>query len=134
MKIKRLTLILLFSLLLVACGGDATEEPPLQGNAENGERLFKQRVIGPASAPGCANCHSLEPDIVLIGPSQAGLGSRAGGRVDGQSAEDYIEESITNPDIFIVDGFPESTMYQSYGTELTAQEIADLVAFTMTQK
>ena len=133
-------IILALTLLLVACGGDG-EEPATssnaaapRGNAENGEKLFKQTTIGSASAPGCTTCHSLEPDTVLVGPSQAGLATRAGTRVDGQSAEEYIKESISNPNAYIVDGFVEGVMYQNYGSELTAQEIDDIVAYTLTLK
>ncbi len=134
-----LIIVLALSFVMVACGGgddsaDSGGSSAPKVDAANGEKLFAQAVVGSASAPGCITCHSLEPDTVLVGPSQAGLASRAGSRVDGQSAEEYVKNSITNPNEFIVDGFTEGVMYQNYGSELTAQEIDDIVAYTMTLK
>lgn len=143
MSRKTLLVVLLsvFLLALAACGGggDAAEEPDAGGeetaaigDAANGERLFAQATIGANNAPGCITCHSLEPDVVIVGPSQAGLATRAETRVPGMSAADYIHESIVNPNAFIVEGFAEGLMYQNYGTDLTEQEINDLVAYTLT--
>ena len=99
--------ISLFLLLLAACGGGATNapvgEPVPVGDAANGETLFSQPTIGANNAPGCITCHSLEPDVVIVGPSQAGLATRAETRVPGQSAEDYIRNSITHPNDYVVE-------------------------------
>lgn len=130
----------LLLLLLAACGGGGSTnttsptEPEPVGNAANGEVLFTQPTIGANNAPGCITCHSLQPDVVIVGPSQAGLATRAGTRVAGQSAEDYIRNSITHPNDFVVEGFAEGLMYQNYATDLTVEEIDDLVAFTLTLK
>ena len=134
-------MMLVLALALVACGGGDSDSSDSSGdagdgvgNAANGEALFKQTTIGSASAPGCITCHSLEPDVVLVGPSQAGLEVRAETRVAGQSAEDYIRNSIVNPNDYIVDGFTADVMYQNYGAELTEKEINDIVAYTLTLK
>ena len=133
-----LLLVVAWTLLsLVACGGEAdtpAEEPAPVGDATNGEALFAQPTIGANNAPGCITCHSLEPDVVIVGPSQAGLASRAVTRVSGQSAEEYIRTSITEPNAYIVEGFAEGLMYQNYAADLTANEIDDLVAYTLTLK
>ena len=135
-----LIMMLVLALALVACGGgdDTADSGDTAadgvGNAANGEALFAQTTIGSASAPGCITCHSLEPDVVLVGPSQAGLATRAETREAGVSAEDYIRKSITDPNAYIVEGFTADVMYQNYGEELTEQEINDLVAYTLTLK
>ena len=141
---KKTLLVLLLSLALLALaacggGGDTAEQPPAGGedvaavgDAANGERLFSQATIGANNAPGCITCHSLEPDVVIVGPSQAGLATRAQTRVAGVSAADYIHQSIVEPNAYIVEGFAEGLMYQNYGTDLTEQEINDLVAYTLT--
>ena len=97
---KKILFFMLLSVMLVAlaaCGGGGDNggntggaETEAIGNADNGEALFTAAVIGANNAPGCITCHSLEPDVVIVGPSQAGLGTRAGTRVPGQSAEEYI--------------------------------------------
>jgi mono/diheme cytochrome c family protein len=144
--LKKIVLLAMLSLLLVtlaACGGgggDETTAPSEEdaiaaiGDAANGEKLFSQSVIGSNNSPGCITCHSLEPDVVIVGPSQAGLGTRAETRVPGQSAEEYIRNSIINPNDYLVEGFAEGLMYQNYAEELTEQEIDDIVAYTLTLK
>ncbi len=139
---KKTLLVLLLSLALLAlaaCGGGGGEadtpaegEAEAIGNAENGEALFAQATIGANNAPGCITCHSLEPDVVIVGPSQAGLATRAETRVAGMSAADYIHQSIVEPNAYIVEGFAEGLMYQNYGTDLTEDQINDLVAYTLT--
>ena len=109
--------------VLAACGGgDAapaeTAATGPVGNAARGQRLYEQTVIGRASAPGCVTCHSLEAGVVVVGPSHAGVGARAGDYVAELSAEEYLRESIINPDAHIVDGFTPGVMYQNYGAEL----------------
>ncbi|MEZ4644473.1 MAG: c-type cytochrome [Chloroflexota bacterium] len=129
-------LVVLSMLLLVACGGGgdeaASDAGSSVGNAANGEKLFNQATIGPANAPGCVTCHSLEPDVVLTGPSQSDVAVRAAGRVAGMSAEDYIRQSIVEPNAYIVEGFDAGVMYQTYGSELSETEINDLVAYFLT--
>jgi cytochrome c553 len=145
---KKTLLVLLLSLALLAlaaCGGgggsDTAEQPEAGGgdvaavgDAANGEKLFSQATIGANNAPGCITCHSLEPDVVIVGPSQAGLATRAQTRVAGMSAADYIHQSIVEPNAYVVEGFAEGLMYQNYATDLTEQEINDLVAYTLTLK
>ena len=133
-------LVLGLVLLLAACGGGSDsadngsgDAASVSGNAANGEKLYKETVIGSASAPGCITCHSLDEGVVLVGPSHAGMGARATGAVAGLSAEEYLEQSITEPNAHITDGYTEGVMYQFYGNDLSDQDIADLVAFLMTQ-
>lgn len=135
------TLLVVIVMALAACGGGGSESAPAAdaetaaiGNAANGEKLFAAAVLGANNAPGCITCHSLEPDVVIVGPSQAGLGTRAATRVPGKSAEDYIRESIVNPNAYLVEGFAEGVMYQNYGTDLTEAEINDIIAYTLTLK
>ena len=133
-------LVVALVMVLAACGGGDSADSgsgdaaaPAGGDAAKGEELYKQTIIGEASAPGCITCHSLDADIVLVGPSHNGMGARAVGAVAGLSADQYLEQSIKEPNAHITDGFTEGVMYQFYGTDLSEQEIADLVAFLKTQ-
>ncbi len=140
-----LSLVVLSTLILVlvACGGggdsgssnggDEGGGSTAAGNAENGEKLYKQTTIGSASAPGCITCHSLEEGVTLVGPPHYGVATRSAVAVAGMSAEEYIRESIVDPDAHIVDGYTAGIMYKNYGEELPASQINDLVAFLLTQ-
>ncbi len=138
-KVLLTMLVLALVLLLAACGGGGGEEAATEGggatsvgDAAAGKELYEQTVVGSASAPGCITCHSLEPDVVLVGPSHAGLAGRAGSYQEGVGAEDYLRESITNPDAHLVEGFTPGVMYQNYGDDLSAREINSLVAYLLT--
>ncbi|HSG16634.1 MAG TPA: cytochrome c [Anaerolineae bacterium] len=135
---RRFTLffILVLALALVACGGDdgGASEPAGEASASRGEELYKQTAIGAASAPGCITCHSLDADVVLVGPPHAGVATRAETAVAGMSSAEFLEQSIVEPDEVITEGFSPGVMYQNYGSDLTDQEVADLVAFLETLK
>ncbi len=142
-----LTLLLALGLVLSACGGgDKKEEaapaeapaaqeeaaPAAAGDPAKGEELFKQTTLN--GAPGCITCHSLDPDVTLVGPSLAGVATRAAEREPGKSAEEYLRESILDPNAYVVEGFPEGVMPQNFGDVLSEEEINDLVAFLLTLK
>jgi mono/diheme cytochrome c family protein len=135
---KTLILILLaFAMVgLVACGGG--EEPAADegdsaiGDVSRGEELFKQQTIGPNNSPGCITCHALEEGVELVGPPQNDVGARAAGRVAGMSAEEYLRQSIVEPNAHLVEGYEADVMYQNFGEELSEEQIDDLVAYMLT--
>ena len=140
---RKLTLTILLALLfafgLTACGGGEEEaadsgDSGAVGDAARGEELFNQTIIGAASAPGCITCHSLEPGVVVVGPSQADVGARAETAVEGMSAEEYLRQSIVDPNAHLAEGFGPDLMHQTYGEELTNTQINDLVAYMLTLK
>ena len=57
----------------------------------------------------CSACHSTGDDKI-VGPGLAGVDDRAGSRVDGLSANEYLEQSLRKPDAFIVDGYTPGLM------------------------
>ena len=108
------------------------------GNPRRGEELFHRTTLGDG-APGCVTCHSLEPGEVIVGPSLAGIGTRAAERIrdpnytgNARSPEMYLMESIVHPDVYVVEGFPAGVMYQEYARVLYMRQIHDLVAYLMT--
>lgn len=131
----RVSLIVSFITLFVlaACGGGGG---PVVGDASRGESLYKQSTIGTKSAEGCTSCHNQNESEGLAdkAPYTAGTGTRAATRVPGMSAEEYIKESIMNPNAYVVENFKEGDMYQTFKDELSEQQIADLVAYLLTQK
>src|SRR5258706_4995658 len=93
---------------------------PTTGDAAHGKVVFNSQMNG---APACSSCHSLEIQNI-VGPGLAGLPDRAGKRVDGMSTREYLFESITKPNSFIVPGFT-NLMYTQYSEKLSVQDIAD---------
>jgi mono/diheme cytochrome c family protein len=110
-----------------AAGGDEEQ----RGTAQQGEKLFHQATID--NQPGCATCHSLESGVTIVGPSLAGIGSLAGGRVSGLSAEEYLRQSILEPNVQTVGGFTTNIM-PAWSDKLTKEQVGDLVAYLLTLK
>jgi ferredoxin len=111
---------------LVALAVDVPPSP----DAARGREIFEGS--GTSAQAGCQICHSLGPDRVLVGPSLAGIGSIAGSRVPGSTAEEYLRESILDPDAYVVEGFRPGQMLPIYETQLSAEEIDALIEFMLT--
>ena len=76
----------------------------------------------------CSGCHKTD-STTLVGPGLGGVGDRAGSRIAGVSADDYIRMSITEPGSFIVDGFGP---IMPKLTQLTPQDIENLLGYLKT--
>lgn len=101
----------------------------LVGDSVRGEDIFRHGIN---AAPPCITCHALAPGGFALGPIMQGYGERAGSRREGMTAEAYTHQSIADPTVFLVPGF-RNIMYPDYADDLTEQEIADLIAFLLTQ-
>lgn len=99
------------------------------GDASAGELIFHE---GKGSAPACVTCHAAEAGPFALGPVMTGISQRAGSRVEGLSAEEYLQQSILQPGEFLVPGF-RPMMPPTYGENLTEQDIADIIAYLMTR-
>jgi sulfur oxidation c-type cytochrome SoxX len=89
------------------------------------------------NSAGCFACHAISGiSTGTIGPALDGVATRAGDRVAGLSAEEYIHQSIIDPNAFIVPGYADangaSVMPQNFGEILTEEQISDLIAFLLT--
>ena len=122
--------LVVVGLLVSACTESADGRLP--GDAEVGKNLFQR----PASevAPACSSCHATDPGRRLTGPSLAGVAERAAERVPGMTAEDYLRQSILEPNAYVVEGFSRGVMYQKFGDVLSDEDIDDLVAYLLTLK
>lgn len=113
-----------------ALGEVATVEPLLppvdESTAEGrGQVVFLQA--------GCNACHTISGvSSGTVGPVLDGLATRAATTVAGLTAEEYIHQSILEPSAYIVEGFPDGVMPQTFGDTLTEEQLADLVAFLLT--
>jgi cytochrome c553 len=121
MKRAYLLILLLGMLLLAACGGASDDEA-----IRAGRELYE---TGGASKIPCATCHTLD-GTPLVGPSFQGLAERAGSRILGMSAEEYIHQSILNPGAYIVQGY-QNSMNNTYAQFFSEEDIDNLTAFLL---
>lgn len=117
------------ALIMAACSPSSsdTAQDVQPGDPTRGAALFTEATGG---APACSTCHTTDGNA-LIGPSFQGYAARAASRVEGTSAEDYTHASIVSPAAYIVQSY-SNVMYGQYGQRLSAQQIADLVAYLLT--
>jgi mono/diheme cytochrome c family protein len=118
-----------------------TEIPPTEvtalGDPARGEAIFQG---GKGAAPGCVTCHMVAQDMVLIGPSMVGIADRAATREEGKTAEEYLRESILQPNAFLVPNTDvnvfsaggTSLMFQQYADYLSEQDVNDLISYLLT--
>ena len=118
-------IIIFTTMTLAACSGiGGGSVPTLTSIEQQGQAVYTLR---------CAQCHALTAETVVIGPSLAGIATRAASRVPGYDTQTYLETSILIPEDYLVEGF-SNTMPTNFGKELTSEEFAALVAYLMTLK
>ncbi len=84
---------------------------------------------------GCNACHSLADGVRLVGPSFYKSFGREGKLSDGSNYsadENYIRESILNPNIKLVDGYAANLM-PSFDGRLDESQLNALIAFIKAQ-
>jgi mono/diheme cytochrome c family protein len=114
-------------------GTDITISLP-PGDAQTGASLAQ------GAQAGCSACH----ELAAVGPiweaegAVPGIGERAVQRIEedeytGQAdtAEQYLLESIVNPNAYVNEGYAANLMPGDYGNRLTAQQAADLIAYML---
>ena len=85
---------------------------------------------------GCAGCHNLdEPQTDdnrgPVAPNMGNLIDHGSQRVDGQTAEEYVYNSIVNPNSFVVESYLANVMPQNLSVLMTEEEIQGLVAWLL---
>jgi mono/diheme cytochrome c family protein len=102
--------------------GDDTGALATAGLAEatTGEQIF--------TAAGCAGCHTFKPagSTGTIGPDLDDLASAAGD----MPPEDFVRESILNPNAEVTQGFPAGVM-PSFEGRLTDKQVQALVDYLL---
>jgi mono/diheme cytochrome c family protein len=96
--------------------------PGPKGNPAAGKAVF--------AANACATCHTFKPANATgkVGPDLDKLAADAA-KANRGSVVQYATESIVKPNAYVVPGFPAGVMPQNFGTKLSRQQLADLVAF-----
>lgn len=93
------------------------------------------------AANGCSGCHG-DPSLGTagtVGPTMAGIASRAGSEVAGLSAEEYIRQSILQPNAHLVAQCPTGAclpnlMPQTFATTIPPKQLDGLVQYLLTLK
>jgi mono/diheme cytochrome c family protein len=123
--VRRALFIVCFGLLLAGCGGEETVSPtgPVEGTLPQAEKGNPEAGKTVFADNGCGGCHTFQA---------AGTSGTTGPNLDealkGKDAE-FIEQSLVDPNAEVASGFAPNIMPQDYGSQLSAQELADLVAF-----
>ncbi|RMG88765.1 MAG: hypothetical protein D6712_03020 [Chloroflexi bacterium] len=107
----------------------AESSPEVAGDPAQGEIWFNTVPEGAGLA--CSSCHHVDSDDMLVGPGLLSIAERAATRVEGLSAEEYIVQSITHPDDYVVEGYPPSVMPQNYAEIWTEEQLQDIVAYLL---
>lgn len=85
---------------------------------------------------GCLACHSLDGSP-LVGPTWFGIFGKSVRMTDGTEIivdEEYLIQSILNPNQLIVEGFLPNIMPQNFADRLTLEQIQDIIAYIQTLK
>jgi len=89
--------------------------------------------IGASIADGkglCLTCHTIGKTGALRFPDLAGIGARAGNRIEGFSDLDYLAQSLYEPDVYIVEGYnPGMPKINKAPIGLTDDEILAVMAW-----
>jgi mono/diheme cytochrome c family protein len=111
----------------VVLEGLPTQTPSPEEQADpvaRGRQVFLDR--------GCGGCHTVEGLTAgTVGPPLTDIATVAETRVPGQSAEEYIHQSIVDPSAHVVEGFPDNVMPKNFEELMSQEQLDDLVAFML---
>ena len=111
-------------MVIVACNQATDNQLEMSDDSliSQGQKVFKQN---------CEQCHSLETNKEIVGPSLAGIATRARTRVGELDSKAYIQTSIIDPGKYIVEGF-NNLMPANFKRILKQEEIDALTTFLLT--
>ena len=112
---KRYAALLLAAAIMAACGGESED-----ADLARGQQLFAQH---------CTACHSLSPDVVIVGPSLSGVATRAA--AGGLEPRDILRRSVLSPQAEIVEGFAD-LMPSDFEQKLAETDIEALLSYLLT--
>jgi cytochrome c oxidase subunit 2 len=121
------------ALLAAGCGAEGTTKPlpskvigtiQTETTVTKGDPAAGKQVF---DAQGCGSCHAFKP-----AGSTGNVGPNLSEVLKGKDAA-FIQQSIVDPNAEIAKGFSPNIMPQTYGSTLSAKELADLVAFLQTK-
>jgi len=101
-----------------------------EGDVAAGQSVF--------TSLGCGGCHGQNPGT---GPALTGMWARTENDEEGRltntgytdNHDGYIIQSIVNPGAYIVNGFADGVMPQTFKDQLTYQDMVNILAYIQTQ-
>jgi len=118
--------------LIVGCSAVLTSsvtyaDLPEVGDPARGEAIYRDGANGTVTP--CTGCHveNSAGAPALIGVNYAEV---AQSRVEGQTAREYTFHAIVAPASYIVAGYGNA-MPEYYGARLSAQDLADVIAYLL---
>lgn len=140
MRVKRsffgLSVLLLLTLVLLACGGGGEEAPTAPaGDAENGQQLY-------LNEGGCGACHTIEGvegATGQVGPDHTHIATKAeelAQELGLSGPREYLRQSIVEPNAHVSEDCPtgpctSGIMPANFGDQFSEEQINDMVAFLM---
>jgi mono/diheme cytochrome c family protein len=81
------------------------------------------------TSSGCGSCHTFKPagSTGQIGPDLDNLAADA--KKAGMPLDEYVKESIVDPDAYIVPGYQKGVMPTNFGDTLTDDAVQALVQY-----
>ena len=103
----------------------AKSPPPSSGGTSDAAAVF--------TSAGCAGCHTFAPAKATgkIGPDLDHLTADAAKYGKGETAAQYVRESIVDPSKVVVPGYSNGIMPATFGTTLTSAQIDALVSYLL---
>jgi cytochrome c oxidase subunit 2 len=85
------------------------------------------------TSAGCSGCHTFAPAgaTATVGPDLGQLTADAAKYGGGETAQQYVRESITDPGKVLVSGYSDGIMPSTFGTSLTSAQIDALVSYLL---
>ncbi len=100
--------------------------------AESDDPVERGQVVYNNS--GCGGCHAIEGiSVGAVGPALSQIATVGATRVEGYEAEEYIRDSIVNPDAYLVEGY-DNLMLKTFADSISADDLSDLIAFLLAQE
>ncbi|MCY3905781.1 MAG: cytochrome c [Anaerolineaceae bacterium] len=108
----------------------STAAGPVRPDPARGEALFRQFV--PEARYACVTCHLPNSTQALLGPGLPGVGDGVSPCDPQQDLENYLRQSILDPDACLTPGFSARLMPAVYAEVYSEQDVDDLVAWMLT--
>ena len=106
---------------------DSEQEAEPTSDPSAGDAVAGQKLFGSNNISACTGCHSTG-DNKIVGPGLAGVYDRAGSRTS-LDADAYIEQSLRDPQAFLVEDFP--AVMPSFD-QFSDGDVKDLIAYLKT--